>query len=577
MGGTAADLILIGGRVRTPADASGFAEAIAIGGAPSGAPSGGASSSLSGGPSGGLIRAVGTDADIRDLAGPRTRVIDLNGRLALPAFGDAHVHAIGGGLERLRCNMLGLKTRQECLDTIARYCAGLAAGAWVLGAGWSMEAFPGGTPTAADLDAVTGGRPAFLPNRDHHGAWVNTEALRRAGITKDTPDPADGRIERSPDGSPAGTLHDGAMGLVAGHVPAATKEELQAGLDTALRYLHSMGIAHYQDACVGNAGELGIPDTFGTYRDAAAGGTLTASVTGALWWDRHRGLAQVEDIKARREQASTGRFRATSVKLMLDGVCETFTAAMSAPYLDQHGHPTGHHGNFFIDPEELKTIARRLAAEQFQLHFHALGDGAVTAGLDALEALPGSQRESGRHHLAHLQFITPRDLDRFRALGAVANFQPLWACADPQMTELTIPFVGPERAQWQYQIGSLARNNTRIAFGSDWPVSSADPLQEMHVAVNRVLSRTLGRAGTPECEDPFLPDQAVTLAVALKAFTEGVAYVNHEEDVTGRLLPGMRADVVVLDQDLFAIPAADIGNTSAALTVANGQVVHGDE
>ncbi|HEX6525121.1 MAG TPA: amidohydrolase [Streptosporangiaceae bacterium] len=553
----AADLILIGGRVRTLADPSGFADAIAV--------------------TGGLIEAVGSDADIRDLAGPRTRVVDLHGRLALPAFGDAHVHAINGGLESLRCNMLGLKTRQDCLDRIARYCADLAADSWVLGAGWSMEAFPGGTPTAADLDTVTGGRPAFLPNRDHHGAWVNTAALERAGVSASTPDPADGRIERHPDGSPTGTLHDGAMGLVARHVPPATDTELRAALAAALKYLHSLGIAHYQDACVGTAGELGISDTFGTYLAAAADGTLTADVTGALWWDRHRDDAQIPDLLGRREQARNGRFRATSVKLMLDGVCETFTAAMSTPYLDSHGHSTDHSGNFFIDPEELKSIVGRLAAEGFQLHFHALGDGAVTAGLDALETLPVENRSAARHHLAHLQFIKPSDMGRFAALDAVANFQPLWAMADPQMLELTLPFVGPERYGWQYQIGDLARLGTRLAFGSDWPVSSADPLQEMHVAVNRVLSRVLGRAGTPECEDPFLPDQAVTVDVAIKAFTEGVAYVNHSEDVTGRLLPGMRADVVVLDQDLYAIPAADIGNTSAVLTVANGQVVHGDE
>ena len=557
-----ADLVLIGGKVRTPASPSGFTEAIAI--------------------RDGLVQAVGSDSDIRALTGPRTRVVDLHGRLALPAFGDAHVHAISGGLESLRCNLLGLKTRQECLDAISRYSAGLAetglpAASWVLGGGWSMEAFPGGTPTAADLDAVTGGRPAFLPNRDHHGAWVNTAALRLAGVGKDTPDPLDGRIERYPDGSPTGTLHDGAMGLVARHVPAPDEGELRAGLAAALRYLHSAGIASYQDACVGAAGELGIPDTFGTYAEAAAGGTLTASVTGALWWDRHRDLGQVTDLLTRREQASAGRFRATSVKLMLDGVCETFTAAMSTPYLDKHGHETGHRGNFFIDPEELKAIACRLSAEGFQLHFHALGDGAVTAGLDAIEALPASERAAGRHHLAHLQFIRPQDMARFLALGAVANFQPLWAAADPQMLELTIPFVGAERAGWQYQIGGLARLGTRLAFGSDWPVSSADPLQEMHVAVNRVLSSTFGRPGTPECEEPFLPDQAVTVEAAVAAFTEGVAYVNHEEDVTGRLLPGMRAGVVVLDQDLFAIPAAEIGATSAAVTVAGGQVVHGDE
>jgi len=557
-----ADLIFIGGRVRTPAAPSGFAQAIAI--------------------KGQLVQAVGRDEDIRDLAGARTRVIDLNGRLALPAFGDAHVHAINGGLESLRCNMLGLKTRQACLDTVAAYSAdldraGLPLDTWVLGAGWSMEAFPGGTPTAADLDTVTGGRPAFLPNRDHHGAWVNTNALERAGIRKDTPDPGDGRIERYPDGSPTGTLHDGAMGLVARHVPPNTPSELRTGLAAALEYLHSKGIAYYQDACVGTASELGISDTFSTYTEAAANGSLTATVIGALWWDRHRGAVQVEDLLARREQASSGRFRATSVKLMLDGVCETFTAAMNAPYLDRHGQPTSHNGNYFIDPEELKTIVQRLSGDGFQLHFHALGDGAVTAGLDALGTLPAAERQSGRHHLAHLQFIAPRDRDRFRQLNAVANFQPLWAAADPQMTELTIPFVGEERATWQYLIGGLAERGARLAFGSDWPVSSGDPLQEMHVAVNRVLSHRIGRAGTPECEEPFLPEQAITVDTAIRAFTEGVAYVNHEESVTGRLEAGMRADVVVLDQDLFAIPPTDIGSTSAVLTVANGRLVHGDE
>jgi predicted amidohydrolase YtcJ len=564
--GSKADLIFVGGKVRTPAHESGFAQAMAVGG--------------------GVIAAVGDDDEIRELAGPRTRVVDLRGRLALPAFGDAHVHAISGGLESLRCYMLGLKKRQDCLETIARHCAALDRAKpsprtraaiqdqWVLGSGWSMEAFPGGTPTAADLDTVTGGRPAFLPNRDHHGAWVNSAALRLAGVDKDTPDPADGRIERYPDGSPTGTLHDGAMRLVAAHVPPASASELRAGLTAALNYLHSKGIAHFQDACVGKASEIAILDTFGTYRDAAADGTLTASVTGALWWDRRRGIGQVEELLSRREQASAGRFRATSVKLMLDGVCETFTAAMNSPYLDRHGHGTDHAGNFFIDPEELKEIVQRLAAEDFQLHFHALGDGAVTAGLNALETLSASQRIRGRHHLAHLQFIRPQDLDRFAALDVVANFQPLWACADPQMIQLTLPYVGPERAQWQYQIGGLARRGTRLAFGSDWPVSIGDPLQEMHVAVNRVLSRVLGRAGTPECEEPLLPGQAVTVDTAIRAFTEGVAYVNHEEAVTGRLVPGMRADVVVLDQDLYAIPPADIGNTSTVLTVANGQVVH---
>jgi predicted amidohydrolase YtcJ len=551
-----ADLILANGKIRTPAHPSRFVQALAA--------------------RDGMIQALGSDDEIAEFKGPKTRVVDLRGRLALPAFGDAHVHAVSGGLESLRCNLLGLRTRPDCLAAVAAYCEKLPADAWVLGGGWAMESFPGGTPTAADLDTVTGGRPAFIPNRDHHSAWVNTVALQRAGVDARTPDPADGRIERDAAGHPAGALHDGAMRLVGRHVPATSPAELTEGLLAAQAYLHSLGITSWQDACVGAADELGIPDAYETYRRAAADGVLTADVTGALWWDRTGGVAQLEDLLTRREQARDGQFRATSVKLMLDGVCETGTAAMSAPYLDGHGHSTGHRGKLFIEPDELRDVTGRLAAEGFQLHFHALGDLAVSTALDVLEALPEQQRRAGRHHLAHLQFITPRDMNRFRALDAVANFQPLWACSDPQMERLTLPFVGPERAMWQYQIGALARRGAQIAFGSDWPVSTPDPLQEMHVAVNRVLSERQGEPGTPECDKPFLLGQAILLEDAVDAFTTGVAWVNHAEDVTGQLLPGMRADVAVLDQDLYSIPAGGIGSTSVELTVAAGHVVSGD-
>jgi predicted amidohydrolase YtcJ len=554
--GGQADLVFTGGKIRSPAHPSGFVQALAV--------------------RGGLIQAAGTDEEIRQVTGPRTRIVELGGRLALPAFGDAHVHAVAGGLESLRCNLLGLRTRPDSLTAVSAHCTGLGPDAWVLGGGWTMAAFPGGLPTAADLDPVTGGRPAFLPNRDHHSAWVNTAALQRAGIDERTPDPPDGRIERDEAGQPTGALHDGAMRLVAAHVPPAGATELRAGLLAAQAHLHSLGITRFQDACVGAAAELGIPDAFDTYRRAAEDGVLTCHVVGALWWDRGRGLGQIDNLLGRRERASRGRFRATTVKLMLDGVCETFTAAMSAPYLDRDGHPTGRRGRLFVEPETLTGAVLRLAAEGFQLHFHAIGDRAVSTALDALAALPDEQRSSGRHHLAHLQFIAPPDLARFRALDAVANFQPLWASHDQQMDEMTVPFVGSERAGWQYLIGSLVRRGTRIAFGSDWPISSADPLQEMHVAVNRVLSERLGQAGEPECASPFLPAQAITVDDAIGAFTSGVDWVNHEEHAAGTLLPGLRADVAVLDQDLYAIPPGEIGGTSVVMTVASGEVVFGD-
>ena len=528
--------------------------------------------------SGGVVVALGGDEEIRGLVRPFTRVVNLRGRLAIPAFGDAHVHPVQGGLESLRCNLAGLRARQQYLDTIAAYSAALPPGAWVLGGGWSMSAFPGGTPNAADLDLVTGGRPAFLPNRDHHSAWVNTAALDAAGVTASTPDPADGRIERDHAGVPSGALHDGAMRLVADYVPPPGQAELTAALLAAQARLHSLGITSIQDACIGDAGELGMPDAFDTYRRAAADRLLTCRVTGALWWDRFRGRHQLDTLQARREAADGGGyFRATSVKLMLDGVCETFTAAMGAPYLDGHGHHTDRSGNLFIEPEELAEAVGLLADLGFQLHFHAIGDRAVTAALDTLATIPDGLRAAAGTISRTCSSSARPTCERFAELGVIANFQPLWACRDEQNDQLTVPFVGDERAAWQYRIGSFLRLGSRVAFGSDWPVSSADPLQEMHVAVNRMLSTALGEPGSAETTQPLLPDEAITISAAVDAFTRGVAYVNHEEDVAGTLELGKLADVAVLTQDIYAVPPTAIGHTAVALTVASGQIVHGDE
>jgi predicted amidohydrolase YtcJ len=571
-----ASVVLLNGRVATPLAPSGYAEAVAV-------------------HPGGDIAAIGTDAEIHALIGASTRVLDLRGRLAIPSFSDAHVHAVGGGFERLNCDLSGLIARDDCLATIARHVAGLSAAGlpgdgWVLGGGWSMETFGAAGPLAADLDAVGAGRPAFLPNRDHHSAWVSSAALALAGVDRNTPDPVDGRIERDAQGVPTGTLHDGAMGLVGDLLPAPSAAELDEALLCAQDYLHSLGVTRWQDAAVGAVPELGIPDAFDVYRRAEASGALTASVVGALWWDRRRGIEQLPELLARRQAAGRGEgttgdghgsFRATSVKLMVDGVCETLTAAMTEPYLRTDLPPAAHEphcGTFFLPPDELTAIVAAVDAAGFQAHFHALGDRAVTAALDALAALPDRVRtRSMRHHIAHLQFIRPSDMERFAEVGAVANFQALWAINDPQMVDLTLPLVGPERAAWQYRIGSLAARGVPIAFGSDWPVSSPDPIQQIHVAVNRRLSPAFGRVGTPETDEAFLPSEAVSVAQAVGAFTTGTAWVNGAEAETGVLTPGRRADIAVLSGDIFGMPAAEIGDTTVEVTVAGGRVVFGDE
>lgn len=482
-----------------------------------------------------------------------------------PGFTDAHVHPIQGGLERLRCDLSELGTREEYLAHIQAY-AEQHDGPWILGGGWSMPAFPGGTPLAADLDAVVPDRPVFLPNRDHHGAWVNSRALELAGITKETPDPPDGRIERDAEGHPSGTLHEGATALVSRHLPRTTGADYRLALLEGQRYLHSLGVTAWQDAIVG--AYSGMDDPGSTYVEAARSGELTAHVVGALWWERRRGVEQVADLVGRRAALTGGRFRATTVKVMQDGVAENGTAAMLEPYLDRCGHATDNRGHSFVDARALREAVQALDAEGFQVHVHAIGDRGVRETLDAMEGTDPSRR----HHVAHLQLVHPDDVPRFAALGVAANMQALWACYDDQMVDLTLPFLGEERAGWQYPFGAIHRAGGRLVAGSDWPVSTPDPLAAIHTAVTRTAYGEEGRAGS----EPFLPEQAVDLETAFAAYTSGSAWVCHRDlhDGAGTLAPGAVGDLVVLDRDPFAGPSEEIGAARVLSTWVEGALVH---
>ena len=516
----------------------------------------------------GRVLAVGHD--LEGLVGPSTERVDLTGRLLVPGFQDAHVHPVWAGLDLLRCDLTDISTADDYLVRIGEYAATHPDDEWVLGSGWAMSAFPGGTPTAEALDRVVPDRPAYLPNRDGHGAWANSEALRRAGIDASTPDPADGRIERDADGNPTGTLHEGAMSLVASLVPEVTTEELTRALLLAQEHLHSYGITAWQDAIIGEYRDAGDPGA--AYLAATTSGQLTARVVGALWWRRDQGTEQVPDLVARREKLRAGRFAATSVKIMQDGVAENFTASMLEPYCDGHGHPTENSGISFVPPEILAEAAAQLDALDFQVHFHAIGDRAVRQCLDAVEhALSRNGRRDGRHHIAHIQVVHPEDVRRFRDLGVVANMQAFWAALEPQMVELTLPFLGEPRSAWQYPFGDLARSGAVLAAGSDWSVSTPDPLAAMHVAVNRTIPA--GHEDADESREAFLPEQRIDLATVLTAYTAGSAYVNHLDD-TGTIREGALADLAVLDRDPFAGPTDEIGATRVEQTFVEGQRVH---
>lgn len=509
---------------------------------------------------GGHVVAVGGDVD--EWAGPGTEFVDLDGRMVVPGFQDAHVHPPTGGLNLLRCDLAGDPDSRAYLDTIRRYADDYPDRLWILGGGWGMDRFPNGVPTREELDAVVADRPVFLVNRDAHGAWVNSKALELAGIHRNTADPADGRIERDARGEPIGCLQEGAMDLVERVVPETTEDELQRALEEGQRYLLSLGVTAWQDAWV-------TPEVEEAYRALASRGSLKARVVGALWWERGRGEEQIEDLLARRGKGPAGRFRPSAVKMMLDGVAENFTASMLQPFLGVDGQPTANRGLDFIDPSRLGGYVTALDAVGFQVHFHAIGDGAVRNALDAVdEARRVNGASHGRHHIAHLQVIHPDDIPRFRLLDVVANAQPFWAVHEDQQDLLTIPFLGPQRGGWQYPWLSLVSNGAQLAFGSDWSVSTPNPLVIIETAVRRVSPFNRRRA-------EFYPEERLDLETALRAATKGSAYVNHLDDRTGTLEPGKLADFVVLDRDIRTGPVDEIGDARVEMTFIEGECVYG--
>lgn len=541
-------------------------------------------------------RIVALDDDALAAVGPDTEIVDLDGGLLLPGFVDAHIHPVEAGLEQLACDLSGERTQEGYLSAITAYATTHPDLPWIVGGGWAQAAFPGGTPLAADLDRIVPDRPVFLQNRDHHGAWVNSAALRLAGVDRTTPDPIDGRVERDADGTPNGMLHEGARSLVSRLVPADTPEDIRAALLAAQRTLHAFGVTGWQDAIVGDYGSHS--DTSDAYLDAVTDGTLTSTVVGALWWDRERGLEQIDELIARRDSIAAratalgdrpGAFTAGTIKIMQDGIPENRTAAMIDPYLrpcrcGEHAAETSEQperpeagssaegeerGISFVDPSVLTEAVVRLDAAGFQLHFHAIGDRAVRECLDALEAATARNGVStNRHHIAHVQIVHPDDLPRFAALGVAMNIQALWATWEPQMLELNLPLLGDERATWQYPFGGAARLGTQLCAGSDWPVTTPDPWAALHVAVNRVLP-----VDDPDhSPEPLNPEQALTLGEAIAAYTAGSNRINHRDDA-GVIEVGAVADLVLVDRDPFSRPTDQIASTRTVGTWIAGRRV----
>ncbi len=535
-----ADLVLTGGAVYTLDAARSWAEAVAV--------------------AGGRIVYVGSAAAAGEWVGEQTEVIDLAGRMLLPGFQDAHVHPLSAGVELGACDLNSAQSAEEVLERVRACAAEVEPGQWLVGGGWQLPLFPEANPHRGDLDAIRADIPILLWAADGHSGWANSKALEVAGVTAATPDPATGRIERDPDGSPSGTLRESAVDLVGEHVPETTAAEAAAGLVRARDALLAVGITAVQDASVSE------PD-LEAYRAAQERGEFPLRVVAALYVDPQKGPEQIEDLAALRERLAGPRLHPTHAKLFLDGVIEARTALMIEPYSDKPGD----RGTPEWPDEKLLPVVEALAAAGFSIHGHAIGDAAVRQGLDAFERARAVNPDRAlRHQLGHIEVIHPDDQVRFRRLNVVANFQALWAYADPYIVDLTWPGIGPERSRWIYPIGSVARAGGPLAFGSDWSVSSPNPLEIIEVA----LTRRDPDAAPGDPGEPMQPEQRIDLPTALAAATIGAAWANGLERTTGSIEVGKTADLVVLAENLFELDPAALSEVPVDLTIIDGEILY---
>lgn len=481
---------------------------------------------------------------------PLGEVFDLDGRCLLPGFQDAHVHPPIGGLALVRCELHDVDPR-DYGATIATYARNHPDVPWIIGGGWPMNAFEGGIAHRSFLDTLVPDRPVLLHSSEGHAAWVNSKALEIAGIDETTPDPAHGRIERDIDGTPNGTLQEGAVGLVERFAPPDSPDDLLEGILAAQNYLLSLGITGWNDAWV-------RPIDHTAYRTLDTDGRLIGSVLGSLWWDRDRDDEQLDELLAMTLEG-THKYRPTAIKLMVDGVIENGTGAVCSPYVGT----SDDFGITFLPRDLLVDIVPRIVAAGIQPHFHAIGDCAIRSALDSVEAADPNDVSAVRPHIAHIHLIDPTDVARFARLGVAANAQPLWACHDDTMTDLTIPRLGPERTAWQYPFRSLVDAGAHLAAGSDWSVSTADPFAQMAVAVTRT---------TDKASEPLLPEQALTPLEALTAFTAGSAWVNHDDRRAGTIEIGKDADLVVTSDN--PITAPDIATIRTEATFVEARLVY---
>ncbi|MGH7678978.1 MAG: amidohydrolase [Gemmatimonadaceae bacterium] len=508
----------------------------------------------------GRIVYVGTSDSAQSYVGRQTEVLRLRGRMVLPGFHDTHVHPVTGGIELGECNLNPATTLAEIRRTVSECNRRDPTAQWVRGGGWGLPIFANANPSRELLDTLVPDRPAYLSAADGHSAWVNSRALALAGVTSATRDPANGRIERDASGEPAGTLRESAMDLVSRRLPEYTADDYFAGLEQGLAMAARFGITTLHEASASEPIAM-------AYARADSLGKLTARSILSLRVETDEPVAsEVRRLTALRERATRGLVRPVAAKFFMDGVIEARTAALLATYDD----PPATRGSLNLPPEKFDQFVEKLDSAGFKVHVHAIGDRAIRTALDGFERQRARDGGGGpRHIVAHLELFDPAEITRFASLGVVPSFQPLWAYADEYITKLTVPKLGPQRSKYLYPMGSVAKSGAMMAAGSDWSVSSMNPLDAIQVAVTR-------RGLTDSTGNTWLPEQLLDLPTILRAYTVGGAIASEHDSLTGTLTAGKAADVIVLSDDLFTLPPNRIHGARVLLTLLGGRAVYRD-
>lgn len=533
------DLIVVNGRVYTADGQGTIAEAVAV--------------------QGNKILRVGTSREVQRLRRAQTVVIDAKGGTVLPGFNDSHLHLLSGGLALNQINLRDAKTLPQIEAAVREWSATHQDRDWITGRGWYYEPFAGALPTRQILDTLVPERPAYLVSYDGHTGWANSRALKLAGISRRTPNPVNGVIVKDPrSGEPTGVLKEAAMDLMASHLPKPTRDDLLAALGAAMTEAHRRGVTSVQNAS-GTADDLALYDELRrkheldlrVYAGLSARGDITSEELEAF--DRLRATFPDDPL-----------LKAGAVKLVADGVIETHTAAMLQPYSDRPNVT----GDPRMDQDSLDRLVTDLDKRGWQVMIHAIGDKAIRMALDAFEEAAGLNpvpARGRRHRVEHIETTDPADIPRFGRLGVIASMQPSHSL--PDLGGVWSLNIGPERETRAWAYGSIARSQGRLAFGSDWPVVTMDPLLGLHVAVNRT---------TPEGEPEggWNPTERLSLRQAIDAYTRDAAWASFDEHRKGSLERDMLADIVVLSKDIFGLPPARLAEIEVMVTIFDGRIVY---